>query len=125
MPNAQGLNLINIIKDDIKMLDYAISIQAWRQAAYLIQQVIEKSLKLVLMSQGIPDNQIFTHDLTSLILMLDNIGISVPGNIINTANKVTLWEAQSRYDLNFRANASDIKGCAKIAKNYFKIVTSN
>ena len=28
-------------------------------------------------------------------------------------------------DLNFCAKPSDIKGCAKIAKDYFKSITSN
>lgn len=125
MPNAQGFQLVEIIKNDIKMLDYAVSIQDWRNAAYFIQQVIEKSLKLVLMSQGVTDNQLMIHDLTYLILMLNHVGIQVPSNIVSTANKITEWEAKARYDIRFNAKPSDIKGCAKIAKNYFKLVTSN
>lgn len=126
MPNAQGLALIKIIEEDIFMLNLAISHQKWRMAAYLVQQVIEKSIKLVLMSQGVPDNQILSHDINFLRLMLyNNFGINVPSNVISTANTVTFWEAQARYDLNFCAKPSDIKGCAKIAKDYFKIITSN
>ena len=125
MPNAQGLQLIEIINNNIKMMDYAISIQNWRDAAYFIQQVIEKCLKLVLMSQGEPDNALYTHDLSYLIIMLYNkYGINVPNNIRSTAYNVSCWEAKSRYDISFKYKVSDIRGGAKIAKEYFKLITS-
>jgi HEPN domain-containing protein len=123
MPNAQGKLLIEMIKGNIQIMDYAIDRQLWRDAAFYVQQVIEKSLKLVLMSQGVPDNQLYTHDIYRLILMLNQFGITVPGDIIAAANNITIWEAKSRYDSTFSGKPLDIKKCAKIAKAYFKLVT--
>lgn len=126
MPNAQGLELINIIKDDITLMDLAIENQLWSNAAFLAQQVIEKSLKLVLMSHGVPDRNLFSHDIDFLRIMLySNFKITVPSNIITTANKLNSWEALARYDNRFLAKPTEVKECAKIAKNYFKLVTSN
>lgn len=124
MPNAQGLLLINIIKDDIAMMEYAIKNGYTRNAAYQVQQVLEKSLKLVLMSHGATDNSLKLHDISALINMVASLGLQVPNELYTVANKITAWEANARYDEIFIVTSSDVKGCATIVKRYFNLVTS-
>jgi HEPN domain-containing protein len=119
MPNVQGKLLIEMIKDNIAMMNYAISRQLWRDAAYYVQQVIEKTIKLILMSQGVPDKQLCTHDIYRLIFMLNQFGIEVPIDIVEAANTLTVWEAKARYNQIFNAKPVEIRKYAKNSKSLF------
>ena len=65
------------------------------QAAFMVQQSIEKTLKYAIsLSTG---GQPWGHDISKLILVAEQNGVSVPNEIIENASVYTSWEVVSRY----------------------------
>lgn len=66
------------------------------QAAYHMQQAIEKTIKL---KAGIKGLNLWGHDISALIKQCENrnINIQVPNLIKRNANMYTKWEAECRY----------------------------
>lgn len=88
-----------LIKADLKIVDnYAESDdKALRlQAAYHMQQAIEKTIKLKAEILGL---SLWGHDIDVLIRICDdeNIDIGVPKIIRDKADMYTHWEAECRY----------------------------
>ncbi|MCR5097736.1 MAG: HEPN domain-containing protein [Lachnospiraceae bacterium] len=67
------------------------------QAAFHMQQAIEKTIKLKADVKGLPD--LWGHNLVSLMEKCDEnrIDIDVPEYIKEKADVITLWEADGRY----------------------------
>ena len=66
------------------------------QAAYHMQQAVEKTIKLKAEIQGL---NLWGHEIDILIKRCDEngININVPKEIRNKANAITGWEAECRY----------------------------
>ncbi len=88
-----------LIKADIKIAsDYYDSSDKYLrlQAAYHVQQAVEKTIKLKAEIEGL---NLWGHDIDVLIKKCDdgNIEICVPAYIRNKADQITRWEAECRY----------------------------
>lgn len=89
----------SLIKADLKLVfdhyddkDKAVKLQA----AYHMQQAIEKTIKLKAEIKGL---NLWGHDIDILIQRCDNHGIDidVPEYIRDKADEITHWEAECRY----------------------------
>jgi len=88
-----------LILADLKIVDsfYDDSDKALRlQAAYHMQQAIEKTIKLKADIKGI---NLWGHDINRLIKECDEakLDIKIPNYIRENADRFTSWEAESRY----------------------------
>lgn len=88
-----------LIKADLKIVDnYAESEdKALRlQAAYHVQQAIEKTIKLKAELKGV---SLWGHDIDVLLKKCTDAGIDieVPNIIVDKADMYTHWEAECRY----------------------------
>ena len=88
-----------LIKADIKIAsDYYDSSDKYLrlQAAYHVQQAVEKTIKLKAEIEGL---NLWGHDIDVLIKKCDDgtIEICVPAYIRNKADQITRWEAECRY----------------------------
>lgn len=88
-----------LIKADLKLVldNYQNSDKAVRlQAAYHMQQAVEKTIKLKAEIEGL---NLWGHEIDVLIKKCDdnNISIGIPKLIRNKADKITHWEAECRY----------------------------
>ena len=77
------------------------------QAAYHIQQGIEKALKYQTEMLGLSYTK--THNLTGLITRLEENGFSVEDELKGMAYEITDWEASSRYKDDFFVVKSELK----------------
>ncbi|MGN1098245.1 MAG: HEPN domain-containing protein [Clostridia bacterium] len=89
------------------------------QAAYHVQQAIEKALKYQTELLGIPYKK--THNLIGLIVELENNGFSVSDELKRKAFIISDWEASSRYNDNFFASRNDISEAIAL---YFDLKSS-
>ena len=65
------------------------------QAAFMVQQSIEKTLKYAIsLTTG---GQPWGHDISKLILIAEQNGVYVPKEISDNASVYTSWEVVSRY----------------------------
>ena len=73
------------------------------QAAYHLQQAIEKLIKIQLYNSGLRlDNaKIYKHSISSLLVYADDLGIDliVPAIVRKNDELITSWEAEGRYDV--------------------------
>ncbi|MBR1623478.1 MAG: HEPN domain-containing protein [Pseudobutyrivibrio sp.] len=88
-----------LIKADLRIVEehYNDSDKALRlQAAYHMQQAVEKMIKLKAELQGV---SLWGHDIDRLICKCDeaNIDIGIPNYIRKKAIDITQWEAECRY----------------------------
>ncbi|MBP5553396.1 MAG: HEPN domain-containing protein [Lachnospiraceae bacterium] len=88
-----------LIKADLRLVEehYDDKNKAVRlQAAYHMQQAIEKTIKLKAELEG---QNLWGHDIDVLINKCDNAGIDIgiPNLIRNKADTITHWEAECRY----------------------------
>lgn len=77
------------------------------QAAYHIQQGIEKALKYQTEISGIPYKKI--HNLTGLIEDVEKTGLSVSDKLKMMAFQISDWEASSRYNDDFSVQTKDLE----------------
>ena len=88
-----------LIKADLKLVteNYQDADKAIRlQAAYHMQQAVEKTIKLKV---GIEGLNLWGHEIDVLIKKCDdnNINIDIPKLIRNKADVISHWEAECRY----------------------------
>ena len=88
-----------LIKADLKLVteNYQDADKAIRlQAAYHMQQAVEKTIKL---KAGIEGLNLWGHEIDVLIKKCDdnNINIDIPKLIRNKADVISHWEAECRY----------------------------
>ena len=82
------------------------------QAAYHVQQGIEKALKYQTEIMGIPYRK--THNLIGLISDLENHGFDVNQELKAKASIISDWEASSRYNDDFSAVRTEIEDAIKL-----------
>jgi len=66
----------------------------WEDLCFDTQQAVEKALKAVLLSRGIPFR--FVHDIAELITFLENQGVILPEEVKSSAG-LTDYSVESRY----------------------------
>ena len=77
------------------------------QAAYHIQQGIEKALKYQTEISGVPYKKI--HNLIGLITDVENTGFAVSTDLKAMAFQISDWEASSRYNDDFTVLREDME----------------
>ena len=82
------------------------------QAAYHIQQGIEKSLKYQIEMSGKPYRKI--HNLTGLIIDAELTGIVISDELKAMAYLITDWEASSRYNDDFEVSLTDMEKAIRL-----------
>lgn len=85
------------------------------QAAYHVQQGIEKALKYQTEMMGIEYKK--THNLIGLIVDLEKNGFMVADELKSKAFIISDWEASSRYKDDFTVVKSDIENAVSIYEN--------
>ena len=85
------------------------------QAAYHVQQAIEKALKYKTEMMGIEYRK--THNLVGLISDLEQNGYTIDSNLKSKAAEISGWEAASRYNDDFAAVKSEIESAIEIYEN--------
>lgn len=92
-------------------------------AAYEIQQACEKLIKIQIYSSGYNINyyNLYTHSLNRLKRYCDNSGISIyiPSIIISNLDKISSWEAGSRYDIHFSIRIDVLKKYLKETEDWY------
>ena len=82
------------------------------QAAYHIQQGIEKALKYQTEISGLPYKKI--HNLTGLIIDVENAGFAVSNELKAMAFQISDWEASSRYNDDFTVVKGDLEKAIRL-----------
>ena len=82
------------------------------QAAYHIQQGIEKALKYQTEISGYPYKKI--HNLVGLIGDVERTGFTVSDELKAMAYQISDWEAASRYNDDFSADISDLEKAIRL-----------
>ena len=90
------------------------------QAAYHVQQAIEKALKYKTEMLGIAYRK--THNLVGLISDLEQNGFVVDDTLKSKAAEISGWEAASRYNDDFKAVKSEIESAIEIYENLKEII---
>ncbi len=93
------------------------------QAAYHVQQAIEKALKYQTEMMGIPYKK--THNLIGLIVELERNGFKVSDKLKNKAYIISDWEASSRYNDDFFAVVADIQDAMDLYKDLKQTILKN
>ncbi len=92
-------------------------------AAYHVQQAIEKELKYILHELYEEDDtarSFRTHNLSDLIGQVEQLGVSLPEELIDVASDIGDWEAATRYAGSVVASAAEIREAIEI---YDRFVT--
>ncbi len=82
------------------------------QAAYHIQQGIEKALKYQTEISGLSYKKI--HNLVGLIVYVESTGFIVSKDLKSMAYQISDWEASSRYNDNFTVNKADLEKALRL-----------
>lgn len=95
-------------------------------SAYHTQQAVEKELKFILHNYyKVDDTQrsFRTHNISTLLIMVnqnDNTFIANHSDLVNISDKLTEWEASTRYGENLVAVKSEICNALDIADTLLK-----
>lgn len=89
-------------------------------AAFHVQQAIEKTLKHILQTEaGISEDYkgYKTHDLVSLITMIENkTEFVVPNDLKSMASNISSWESSSRYGGSYKGTLNEIRQAIDLYK---------
>lgn len=112
------MTLLELVYGDIRTADNDLTDYddelATRNAAYHLQQAVEKILKYMLFINDVPYKK--THNIAILIAETAKTDFIVRDDIINNAADITDYEVMSRYDTVFTATRDDIKSLLDMAK---------
>ena len=93
------------------------------QAAYHLQQAVEKLIKIQVYNSGCTYNNrsMYVHNISSLANYADslNIGVYIPAEIRNNAVMISDWEASGRYDIHFTVRIDTLEKYHRIVKDWF------
>ncbi len=93
-------------------------------AAYHLQQAAEKLIKYqIYKGIALTDNRrMYTHDLSRLLdyAEAESLDLIVPDYIRSHANRITEWEAGSRYDFSFVSRIDTLKKCYEVIVEWEK-----
>jgi len=105
-------SLLDAAKADMKASHAILSLYdddlSINLAAYHIQQAVEKSLKfrINMLGESFPQ----THNIGHLIDVLEKLNETLPDWLLFEARRLTEFEAQSRYILDFLASKKEVLG---------------
>lgn len=108
--------------------DYKLVMKLWneiedewalRGVVYHLQQAIEKLLKALIMISG--KSFPYTHDIGALIPLCSS-KFTLPKELDEVADSLTLWESKFRYNANVYANTQIVIKCKQVYQELHKIV---
>lgn len=94
------------------------------QAAYHLQQAIEKLIKIQVYASGCSYNNrsMYVHNIATLTNYAASLGINadIPAEIRNNPVIISDWEASGRYDLHFSVRIDTLEKYYKIVDEWYK-----
>ncbi len=122
---------MGIIKADIIMASQGIELyknneikEVKNQAAYHLQQAIEKLIKIQVYNSGCAYNirSMYVHNISTLTRYADslNISVDIPAEIRNNAIMISDWEASGRYDIHFTVRVDTLEKYHRIVSEWFE-----
>lgn len=115
--------LLAIAKADLKTAGNLVKLDnkfQKHQAAYFVQQSIEKTLKY-LISRNV-EYQPWGHDIRKLVIQSKQLGIDVPKRIEDRADVYTSWEAITRYYPTKVIYRNTIEDAIKVTQEWHKVL---
>lgn len=120
--------LFDKAKQNLKVAESIYSTIAINDEAYLnyvgyhIQQALELSIKYMLEMNGV--NYSKTHDIDQLIRLanINNVDLYLNEYIDDHSEMFSLWEARTRYILNYRLEKRKIERSLTETKSYLDII---
>ena len=120
--------LFDKAKQNLKVAESIYSTIAINDEAYLnyvgyhIQQALELSIKYVLEMNGV--NYPKTHDIDQLIRLanINNVDLYLNEYIDDHSEMFSLWEARTRYILNYRLEKRKIERSLTETKSYLDVI---
>lgn len=120
--------LFDKAKQNLKVAESIYSTIATNDEAYLnyvgyhIQQALELSIKYMLEMNGV--NYPKTHDIDQLIRLanINNVDLYLNEYIDDHSEMFSLWEARTRYILNYRLEKRKIERSLTETKSYLDII---
>lgn len=120
--------LFDKAKQNLKVAESIYSTIAINDEAYLnyvgyhIQQALELSIKYVLEMNGV--NYPKTHDIDQLIRLanINNVDLYLNEYIDDHSEMFSLWEARTRYILNYRLEKRKIERSLMETKSYLDVI---
>ena len=128
---SMSLIKMNIIqaKQAISYFDNTRFKNIKNSASYEIQQACEKLIKIQIYNSGVSLNyyNLYTHNLTRLYEYGLNLGIDVyiPRVILSNLDKISSWEAGSRYDIHFSIRIDILKKYLKESEDWYDYLYKN
>ncbi len=99
------------------------------QAAYHVQQAVEKLIKIQLYNSGnqLDLSKIYKHSISSLLSYADDMGIviNVPALIRKNDELVTSWEAEGRYDVHLVVRTDTLRKYIETLKKWYESLEKN
>lgn len=93
-------------------------------AAYHIQQAVEKMIKIQVYHSGKPYNNhsMYSHNLIQLTQYAKSLGIQlfIPEYILSNLVLLTSWEARGRYDIHLVVRIDRLKHCYDVVEKWYK-----
>ncbi len=120
--------LFDKAKQNLKVAESIYSTIAINDEAYLnyvgyhIQQALELSIKYMLEMNGV--NYPKTHDIDQLIRLanINNVNLYLNEYIDDHSEMFSLWEARTRYILNYRLERRKIERSLTETKSYLDVI---
>ena len=120
--------LFDKAKQNLKVAESIYSTIAINDEAYLnyvgyhIQQALELSIKYMLEMNGV--NYAKTHDIDQLIRLanINNVELYLNEYIDDHSEMFSLWEARTRYILNYRLEKRKIERSLTETKSYLDVI---
>lgn len=120
--------LFDKAKQNLKVAESIYSTIAIKDEAYLnyvgyhIQQALELSIKYMLEMNGV--NYPKTHDIDQLIRLanINNVELYLNEYIDDHSEMFSLWEARTRYILNYRLEKRKIERSLTETKSYLDVI---
>lgn len=93
-------------------------------AAYHLQQAVEKMIKIQIYCSGIPYNNhsVYSHNLVQLTQYAQSIGIQlmIPEYVQNNLVLLSSWEARGRYDVHLMVRIDRLRRCYDVIEKWYK-----
>jgi len=122
---------MGLIKADLIMAGQGIKLyreneikEVKNQAAYHLQQAVEKLIKIQVYTSGCAYNNrsMYIHNISSLSSYADSLGfnVDIPTEIRNNAVMISDWEVSGRYDIHFSIRINTLEKFHEIIYDWYK-----
>ncbi len=122
---------MGLIKADLIMAGQGIKLyreneikEVKNQAAYHLQQAVEKLIKIQVYTSGCTYNNrsMYIHNISSLSSYADSLGfnVDIPTEIRNNAVMISDWEVSGRYDIHFSIRINTLEKFFVIIDDWYK-----